>query len=82
MKLYSFFCHDMGEEALHVVCAESVSEAAQLFVKGYRGLRTDELVIHRLASDTLLLAAEEVAGRHVQIEWIIEEHEIAKGVLV
>lgn len=66
---------------LYAVAAESAAEAVRAFVADYRGVHSDELACHRNIDNGMLIAVEDVNGRHVQIEWDIIEIEIRPGVL-
>jgi len=81
VNLYQVYCNDLGSEHLHLVAAEGAAEAVRAFVADYRGVHSDEVVSHRIVDCMILVAAEEVNGRHMQVEWDIQEIEVKAGVL-
>ncbi len=79
--IYEFFTDEICvERQVHVVCARSVDEAVKFFMSRYTGVYSDEYTQYHVFNHALI-CVEAVNDRHFRIEWAIEKHEIAPGVL-
>lgn len=79
--VYEFFIDELtGERQLHAVYARSVEEAVRFFMARYTGAYSDDVTQYQIQNHALV-CIESVNDRHYRVEWGIEEHEIATGVL-
>jgi len=80
-KIYEFFTDELtGERQVHAVYARSVEEAVRFFMARYMGAYSDDVTQYQI-QNRALVCVESVNDRHYRVEWGIEEHGIAPGVL-
>lgn len=80
-KVYEFFTDEPAvERQVHAVYARSVDEAVRFFMARYTGAYSDDVTQYQIQNHALI-CIESVNDRHYRVEWGIEEHGIAPGVL-
>lgn len=81
LRIYEFWADELCEERqVHAVCARSVEEAVRLFMARYTGVYSDEYTQYQILNHALI-CIETANDQHYRVEWGIEKHEIAPGVL-
>lgn len=79
--IYEFFTDEICmERHVHAVCARSVEEAVKMFMARYTGVYSDEYTQYQILNHALI-CIETANDQHYRVEWGIEKHEIAPGVL-